>query len=126
MKTQERKKILLVYPPITKFERYSSAIGSSGGQQIPLGVSYLASYLRSNGFEADVIDAEAESLTYENIIQRLQSGGFHVLGISTTTVAFHSALKLADLMFPAILHTRWNLMYSTSQSEMKVRKRWSN
>ena len=36
--------LLLVYPPITRFERYSSAIGASGGQQIPLGIYYLASY----------------------------------------------------------------------------------
>jgi radical SAM superfamily enzyme YgiQ (UPF0313 family) len=85
-----------VYPPITKFERYSSTIGSSGGQQIPLGVFYLASYLRNNGFETDVLDAEAGGLTYEDIIQRLQSGGFGILGISTTTVAFHRALELAE------------------------------
>jgi radical SAM superfamily enzyme YgiQ (UPF0313 family) len=94
-----------VYPPITKFERYSSAIGSSGGQQIPLGVFYLASYLRSNGFEADVLDAEAGRLTHEDIIQRLQSGGFGVLGISTTTVAFHHALELAEEVRMALPET---------------------
>ena len=45
-------RVLLVYPPISKEERYSSAIGSAGGRQMPLGVFYLASSLRERGHEA--------------------------------------------------------------------------
>jgi hypothetical protein len=30
-------RVLSVYPPICKMERYSSAIGSAGGNQTPLG-----------------------------------------------------------------------------------------
>ena len=95
MEQSEKSRILLVYPPITKLERYSSAIGGSGGRQIPLGVFYLASYVRTHGFEVDVLDAEARNLSYDEIIDRLRRGGFGILGISTTTVAFHRALELA-------------------------------
>ena len=95
MERQEKSRILLVYPPITKLERYSSAIGGSGGQQIPLGVFYLASYVRNHGFGVDVLDAEARNLSYDEIIDRLKLGGFGILGISTATVAFHRALELA-------------------------------
>ena len=42
-------RVLLVYPPISKEERYSSAIGSAGGRQMPLGVFYLASSCGSAG-----------------------------------------------------------------------------
>lgn len=102
---QRKSKILLVYPLITKLERYSSAIGSSGGQQIPLGVFYLASYLRTNGFKADVLDAEAMGQSYDDIIGRLRSGGFGVIGISTTTVAFHRTLELAKMVKAALPET---------------------
>ncbi len=88
-------KILLVYPPITKLERYSSAIGASGGEQIPLGVYYLAAYVRDKGFSVDVLDGEALGLTNQQIIDRLTGGEFDVLGISTTSVAFHRAYELA-------------------------------
>ena len=105
MERQEKNRILLVYPPITKLERYSSAIGSSGGQQLPLGVFYLASYVLSHGFEADVLDAEARNLSYDEIIERLRLGGFGILGISTTTVAFHRALELAQKTKAALPET---------------------
>ena len=95
MQRQQKDSVLLVYPPITKLERYSSAIGSSGGHQIPLGIFYLASYLHSNSFRTDVLDAEAMNLSYEQVIEHLRSGRFGVLGISTTTVAFHRAAELA-------------------------------
>jgi radical SAM superfamily enzyme YgiQ (UPF0313 family) len=91
-------KVLLIYPPITRYERYSSAIGSSGGRQIPLGVLYLASYLRREGIEADVIDAEAGQLPNSAIIERIKADGIGLVGISTTTVAFHRALELAEVV----------------------------
>ena len=87
-------RVLLIYPPISKEERYSSAIGSAGGRQMPLGVFYLASCLRQRGHEVAVIDGEAENLTAADILraERFQPG---LVGISTTTVAFHRALQVA-------------------------------
>ena len=96
MMTIRRPKLLLVYPPITPRERYSSAIGASGGRQIPLGIYYLAAFTGRHGFKTDVIDAEATQQTNAQIIDRLHAGGFNVLGISSTTVAFHRALALAQ------------------------------
>ena len=100
--TRRNIKPLLVYPPITKYERYSSAIGAGGGQQIPLGVYYLAAYIRQEGFETDVIDAEALDMDAEGVIQRLERGRYNVLGISTTTVAFHRSLDLARKVKSAV------------------------
>ena len=53
--------------------------------QIPLGVFYLASYVRNKGYQVDVIDAEVLELTNSQTIGRLKSGKFNILGISTTT-----------------------------------------
>jgi radical SAM superfamily enzyme YgiQ (UPF0313 family) len=88
-------RVLLVYPPISKEERYSSAIGSAGGRQMPLGVFYLASFLRERGHEVAVIDGEAENLTADDISKRAEQFLPGLVGISTTTVAFHRAVEVA-------------------------------
>lgn len=91
------KKVLLLYPPISKMERYSSAIGSAGGQQIPLGVLYLASSLLEAGYEVEVIDAEVEQLSADDVLRRVRGYGPDYIGISSTTVAFHRACEAAEL-----------------------------
>jgi radical SAM superfamily enzyme YgiQ (UPF0313 family) len=88
-------RVLLIYPPISKEERYSSAIGSAGGRQMPLGVFYLASCLRQRGHAVAVIDGEAENLTAADILARAERFQPGLVGISTTTVAFHRALQVA-------------------------------
>jgi anaerobic magnesium-protoporphyrin IX monomethyl ester cyclase len=91
------RKVLLLYPPISRMERYSSAIGSAGGQQIPLGVLYLASSLTEAGYLVEVIDAEVEGLSAPEILERVREYGPDYIGISSTTVAFHRALEAAEL-----------------------------
>jgi anaerobic magnesium-protoporphyrin IX monomethyl ester cyclase len=91
------RKVLLLYPPISRMERYSSAIGSAGGQQIPLGVLYLASSLKESGYDTLVIDAEAEGLSADEVLARARDFAPDFIGISSTTVAFHRALEAADL-----------------------------
>jgi len=89
-------RILLIYPPISKFERYSSDIGKSGGSQIPLGVYYIASYIQLHGYQVDVIDAESKNLSSHELVDHVQKFRPDVLGISSTTVAFHRAVEVAD------------------------------
>lgn len=99
------KKIYLLYPPISKMERYSSDVGSVGGEQIPLGVYYLASYLRNHGYKVAVTDAEALKVTEKQILEEVAGFGPDFIGISSTTVAFHRALGVAQALkasFPKI------------------------
>ena len=98
MKSQGKniKKVYLLYPPISKKERYSSEIGSAGGDQIPLGIYYIAAYLRNNGFEVMITDAEAENLKTDDILKQLHDFDPGYIGISSTTVAFHRALETAN------------------------------
>jgi anaerobic magnesium-protoporphyrin IX monomethyl ester cyclase len=91
-------RVLLIYPPITIEERYSSAIGHAGGKQIPLGIYYLASYLKESGHEVKVVDAEAEGWSTEQIINLAADFLPQVIGISSTTVAFHRALNVAEVV----------------------------
>jgi len=92
------KRVFLLYPPITKQERYSSSIGNSGGEQIPLGIYYLASFLKENGYDIKVVDAEANKLTEKDILEVVKKFKPDILGISSTTVAFHRALSISKLL----------------------------
>lgn len=92
----QNKKVFILYPPISKMERYSSKLGSVGGEQLPLGIFYLAACLRKNGYEVMVCDAEAEKLLAEDILGRLNQFAPRFVGISSTTVAFHRALEIAE------------------------------
>jgi anaerobic magnesium-protoporphyrin IX monomethyl ester cyclase len=93
-----QKKVYLLYPPISKMERYSSDVGSVGGEQIPLGIFSLASYLRKNGYLVAVTDAEALKLTEEQIVNEIKAHSPDFIGISSTTVAFHRALAVAKII----------------------------
>jgi len=88
-------KVLLIYPPISLRERYSSDIGHSGGRQIPLGVYYLAASVRQAGHDVCVIDGEAGKRTAQDIGRQALEYGPDLVGLSSTTVAFHRALETA-------------------------------
>ncbi|MFH2000248.1 MAG: radical SAM protein [Planctomycetota bacterium] len=90
----KKNKIYLLYPPISKQERYSSDVGSVGGEQLPLGIYYLAAYLRDKGFEVRVSDAEALHQTTDDIFKQLEEFRPDFVGVSSTTVAFHRALEV--------------------------------
>ena len=92
---KSNKTVYLLYPPITKQERYSSDIGSVGGEQIPLGIFYLASYLRKNNYDVHITDAEALKMTTEEVVWEIKELNPAFVGISSTTVAFHRALEVA-------------------------------
>ncbi|HPM83092.1 MAG TPA: cobalamin B12-binding domain-containing protein, partial [Candidatus Anammoximicrobium sp.] len=75
---------MLVYPPISKMDRYGSELGVFGGKQIPLGVFCLAAYLRQQGYSVQAVDAEARELTNDDLVAELRAGSYDVLGISST------------------------------------------
>ncbi len=88
-------RLLLIYPPITLRERYSSDIGFSGGRQLPLGIYYLASAAHAAGHTVGVIDAEATGKTILGVAADVAAFRPDIVGISTTTVAFSHALETA-------------------------------
>ena len=61
-----------------------------------MGIYYIAAYLRNNGFEVMITDAEAENLKTDDILKQLHDFDPGYIGISSTTVAFHRALEVAN------------------------------
>jgi radical SAM superfamily enzyme YgiQ (UPF0313 family) len=92
---EDQLKISLIYPGISVKERYGRDIGEIGGKQAPLGLLYLSSYLKQNGFETQVIDAEGLSLSDDAVIEMLFDFSPDAIAISMTTVAFANAVRLA-------------------------------
>ena len=90
--------IVLVNPFITILERYGKDVGDIGGHQMPLGIFYLAAYLRNHGFEVAVIDAEARRLPHEAVVGLLEQAGARVVGITSTTVGYRNAGLLATMI----------------------------
>lgn len=91
-------KVSLIYPHISKRERYGSKIGESGGTQQPLGIAYLGAYLREQQIPVQLIDAEHEGLSHEEILDRCRAFGTEIYGISTTTPVFGKAVALAQYL----------------------------
>lgn len=59
----------------------------------PLGLGYLAAVLRREGFKVRIIDDMVENLSFEALIKRLKNS--IMVGITSTTPTFNSALKYA-------------------------------
>lgn len=64
-----------------------------GISTLPLGLGYIASVLRENGFSVKIIDNMVERLSLEELLKRIE--GSSILGISVTTPAFKKALYYA-------------------------------
>jgi len=86
-------KVLLVYP---RFEPYSSP---------PLGVAYLASYLKSFGIDVDILDCTF--VTREYARKKILFGNWDIVGISVVTSTMNESIdltkQLKDLKNPPLL-----------------------
>jgi radical SAM superfamily enzyme YgiQ (UPF0313 family) len=88
--------ILLVFPPTTVAERYGKNwIGDSGGDLPPLGICYIASYLREQGYGVGILDCPALGLSLDRIVEVVRARDPRCIGLSATTFALPTSIKLA-------------------------------
>jgi magnesium-protoporphyrin IX monomethyl ester (oxidative) cyclase len=80
------------------FDIIKSAYGSRSrinyGNLPPLGILYMIGALRREGFDAQLIDAAAKSMTMDEIIAKIRDFGSDVIGVSTMTPSAQSAYEL--------------------------------
>ena len=62
-----------------------------------LGLGYLAAVLEKNQYEVDVIDCQALKLSYENFRSELGKRKPNIVGLTSSTLTYNSALKLARI-----------------------------
>jgi len=84
-------KVLFIYPPITPIEP-DQIIKSHP----PMGLLYLATYIRSQGYQVKILDALAEELNWIQIKKRIKKYSPKVIGISVMFTAYYQdALNLS-------------------------------
>jgi radical SAM superfamily enzyme YgiQ (UPF0313 family) len=83
-------KITLVNPPYPKASHAHSAL-------VPLGICYLGAECEKNGHEVNVIDCQAEKLGFESFRERLKQASPNIVGVTSTTLTYKSALRIARI-----------------------------
>ena len=63
----------------------------------PLGLGYLAAVLEKNHYEVDVIDCQAFQLTHEDFKSEISKRQPNVVGVTSTTRTYKSALQIAGI-----------------------------
>lgn len=94
-------KVLLINPP-----RENELVGNNPplideerGHNPPLGLLYLGSYLKANSpHEVEVIDSQADELSYPELKARISSSKPDVVGISAMTFTLLDVVKTARLV----------------------------
>ena len=105
---------------------------------IPLGIGYLAAVLEKNGYDVNVIDCQALKLTLSEVENELRKRQPDVVGLTSTTLTYKSALniiKVAKKALPNCLTvlggshvTFWddNALQECPQLDVVVRKEGEN
>ncbi|MCS7114294.1 MAG: radical SAM protein [Nitrososphaerota archaeon] len=83
-------KVTLVNPPYPKEAHQHPPL-------IPLSLGYLGAVCERNGHEVTVIDCQGERLSFEDFRRRLAHTDADVVGITSATLTYKSALKIADI-----------------------------
>ena len=83
-------KITLVNPP------YPPSVHSHP-PFIPLGIAYLGAVAEKAGHEVTVIDCQAEKLTYDTFRSRIAQTSSDVIGVTSTTLLYKSAMHLITI-----------------------------
>jgi len=64
---------------------------------IPLGLGYMAAILEKNNYQVDVIDCQALQLSYEEAKSEIEKRQPTIVGITSTTLTYKSALKIVGM-----------------------------
>lgn len=64
----------------------------------PLGLGYLATYLKQNNYSVKIIDMAFENKTIESILSILKSSKTHIIAFSCTTETFKLSVRMASII----------------------------
>ena len=62
----------------------------------PLGLCYIAAIAEKSGWDVEIIDAEVEGLSYDDIFARIKRFQPDLIGLTATTPFFHSVIQISQ------------------------------
>lgn len=88
-------KVMLINPPFTNY----GGLEGHGGKAPPLNLGYLAAYVRQQRryYDISILDAEVLGMTFEKIEAHIKKEKPDVIGITSSTPAFLSALRISRI-----------------------------
>lgn len=89
------KNILLVNPPYN-IEVYKE--NKNFSVHPPIGLAYLASFLREHGYKVDILDANALGYSKEELISHIIKHPSKYIGITSVTATINMVSKLCDTL----------------------------
>jgi len=88
-------KVILISPPYV--DLYGK-LSKAAGRYFPLGLGYLASYLRAySNHTVQMYEPEAQNLTYANLAEIIKANQPDIVGLTCSTANFSNALKVAKI-----------------------------
>ncbi len=93
-----KSSVVLVNPPFSLKERYGEDMKKFGAVSEPLGIAYIAAYLESQGITVQIIDAQAENLSVDDLVENILQHKDALIGISVLTPVFVAAQKLCSAL----------------------------
>jgi radical SAM superfamily enzyme YgiQ (UPF0313 family) len=81
-------KILLINPP---YHRVYANVAAAEGISPPLGLAYVAAYLREHGHDVKLVDANAEQIPLKRLCERLPER-FDIVGTTSFTPSIESSI----------------------------------
>jgi len=94
-----KMKVLLIRSNPKKIQnsRLPKSLSEEIGYVMPLGLAYIAAYLREKGVPVAILDAEAEELADFQIEKRIKDFSPGIVGITTMTPTVHNDLSVARI-----------------------------
>lgn len=95
-KNKAMAKVILLSPPYV--DLYGS-LGKAAGRYFPLGLGYIAAYLRRYGdHKVQMFEPEAQGLTYNDLGEIIKKNTPDVVGLTCSTPNFIRAIELAKIV----------------------------
>lgn len=95
VRDKEIMSVLLIDPPRTVIGKGN--IWRALKRNLPtLGLAYIAAFLEKHGYNASIVDMNVETIGIDDLLARISSGQYKLVGITATTVQINPALIIAE------------------------------
>jgi len=95
-------KILLVHPSnatvYNGIKKTVTKLSKKDAKTPPIGIMYVAAVLEKEGYEVQLLDAEAENLDFDTTVNKIKDYGPDVVGFTATTPLFPLGIKIAETL----------------------------